>query len=124
MTSQSYSGCNRSEELLDGRKFNVSNLNSGQGTQGPEIIIQAIDPSLDSSVIQIAQPTEENLNQSQEEFMGSASPYSSCPDSPGYFLYNDEDMELFPGLSQLECATETRLSSENICDDAEGWMML
>ena len=56
--------------------------------------------------------------------MGSASPYSSCPDSPGYFLYNDEDMELFPGLSQLECATETRLSSENICDDAEGWMML
>lgn len=95
-------------------------LTSGQGTQGLGTIIQAIDPSLDSSVSQIAQPTEENLNQSQEEFTGSASPYSSCPDSPGYFLYNDGDMELFPSLSQLECATETCSSSEDICDDAEG----
>jgi len=36
----------------------------GQGTQGPGTIIQAIDPSLDLNVSEIAQSTEENLSQS------------------------------------------------------------
>ena len=94
-------------------------LTSGQGTQGLGTIIQATDPSLDLSVSEIAQPTEENLSQSQEELTGSANPYSSCPDSLGYFLYNDEDMELFPGLGPSQHATETCSNSEDICDDAE-----
>jgi hypothetical protein len=41
-----------------------SSLTSSQGTQGLGTIIQAIDPSLDLSVSEISQPTEENLSQS------------------------------------------------------------
>jgi hypothetical protein len=85
--------------------------------------VQAIDPSLNWGISVIAQTSEENLNQSWEGCIENPDPQSHYSDSPEYFLCNDQDMELFPGVNPLEKIAETCSSPEDICDDAEGEMV-
>ncbi|OCL11645.1 hypothetical protein AOQ84DRAFT_361339 [Glonium stellatum] len=93
--------------LMDANQLSPT-LTSGQEMQWlstndyqPGTIVQPASPSPHEIIGAIERHIEENLNQCQEESTGDANPHLDYFDSPGYFLCDDQDMELFPGLSYL-----------------------